>query len=282
MTDKRALKILFDTYWSSIGWKTTGWETTPKTPPDDFAYAKASGYMFDPVELSHDATIDWLFSSFEQVNLEEVIKAFLASLSSRRLHLRSALGSYAIARKFPRHSFTGENRCEVCGLYNSTENEKDDLNVLNFERYKWGGVRHLDPLYIAFDLKLFKTVEIAEPTDDDRKILKEIVRTARNLNSEARVRDLEKALAPVIKSNQAEREVLIQILSYCGILHPKEHPGFFHSFIKDSDRTLPPVSKIDWNYPACWWRGKDGINDDALKYYFGSHSNVSDALTQTL
>lgn len=275
MTDKRALKILFDTYWSSAGWK-----TDPTTPPDDYAYAKASGYMFDPVELSHDETIDWLFRSYEQVNLEEVAKAFLASLSKRRLDLRSALGSYAIARNFPRHPFTGENCCKVCGLYNSTG--KDDLNVLNFERYKWGGVRHLDPLYIAFDLKLFRAAEIAEPTDEDKKILKEIASTVRNLNIDARVRDLEKALAHVIKSNQAEREVLIQIFAYCGILQPREHPGFFHSFTNDTDRTFPSVSKIDWDYPACWWRGKDGINDDALTYYFGSHSNVPDALIRTL
>jgi hypothetical protein len=36
----------------------------------------------------------------------EVGEAFLASLTSRRLDLRSALGSYAVARLLPEHSLT--------------------------------------------------------------------------------------------------------------------------------------------------------------------------------
>jgi hypothetical protein len=267
MVDKRALKILFDTYWSSAGWK-----KNRNTLPDDFAYAKASGYMFDPVNLSHDEIIDWLFKVFEQVTLGDVVNGFLASLSTRRLELRSALGSYAVARHFPRHNLTRNHRCEVCGLTNSKPN-KEDPNVLNFERYKWGGVRHLDPLYIALDLELFAATEKLLPTVEDIEILKRIIEAARRLNADAKVRDLEKALATIIKSNKEEREILIQILSYCGILQPREQAGFFSSFVNDVDRSLPPVSKIDWDYPVCWWRGKDGVNDESLQYYFPQLNN---------
>ena len=43
--DKRALKILLDTFWSPAGWKP---EAQRITPPADYAYAKGKGTM-----LSH-------------------------------------------------------------------------------------------------------------------------------------------------------------------------------------------------------------------------------------
>jgi hypothetical protein len=44
MIDKKALRILSSTYWSS-----TGWRDKYHTPPDDFKYAKSQGLMFDPI-----------------------------------------------------------------------------------------------------------------------------------------------------------------------------------------------------------------------------------------
>jgi hypothetical protein len=40
--DKKAVGILLSTYWSSEGWR-----EPPTTAPDDFAYARAAGLMFD-------------------------------------------------------------------------------------------------------------------------------------------------------------------------------------------------------------------------------------------
>ena len=49
--DKRAKKILFNTYWSKNGWK----ENTEQYPSsEDFIYAKEKGLMFDPFSISHD------------------------------------------------------------------------------------------------------------------------------------------------------------------------------------------------------------------------------------
>lgn len=263
LTDKKAIQILSKTFWSSNGWK-----SKYETPPDDFSYAKMAGYMFDPVKLSHDEIVGWLFQEFEQVQPDKIADAFLASLTTRRLELRSALGSYAVARNFPDHTFTGNYfSCSICGIY-GPERSEQDVSVLNFERYKWGGVRHLDPIYIALDLKLFTATEKIISTEEDLAILTRIIKIVRELPAEARVRDLEKALAKVIKSNKEEREILIQILAYCGILQPKDQIGFFDSFVNADERVLPPVSKIDWTYPACWWRGKDGVNGNSMKHYF--------------
>ena len=263
MTDQKALRILFNTFWSSAGWKP---EYSIST--EDLAYARNAGYMFEAVHLSHDEIVAWLVRSVKTANPGKISKAFLASLGTRRLELRSALGSYAIAKNFPLHRYQNSGYCcRICGAFDS-KHSPSDLNVLNFERYKLGGVRHEQPEYIAFDLEQFDKLDEVEPTNQDLNEMRQILSIVRNCEPQSRPRDLEKQLAKVFESNKAEREILIQILGYCGILQPQNHHGYFQSFVDYFNRTIPPVNKIDWTYPVCWWRGSDGINQTALEYYF--------------
>ncbi len=110
--------------------------------------------MFDPMEVSHDVVIERLRSVVAKLSPHVMADAFVASLSSRRLEWRSAFSSYAVFQNLQSHSALGEqSRCNCCGLYLSSK--KEDLSVLNFERLKWGGVRHLYPTYAMIDLELF-------------------------------------------------------------------------------------------------------------------------------
>ena len=262
MADKKALKILYDTYWSSLGWKKGKY-----TPFEDFTYAQNAGVMFQPVSFSHDEAVKWLVSSYADVNLENICNAFLVSLSTRRLELRSALGSFAIARNFPAHNYHGNKYCcTICGSFKHPS--PFDLSLFNFERYKWGGVRHEHPEYIAFDLEQFSKLEPVKPTIQDLDLMRNIIDTIRQTKPEARPRDVEKELRVTLVSNIKEREILLEILAYCGILQPGKHEGYYQSFPHYFKRTFPHVNKIDWTYPICWWHGLDGVNEDALAYYF--------------
>jgi hypothetical protein len=128
-----------------------------------------------------------------------------------------------------------------------------DLSLLNCEGYKWGGARHLDSHYIAFDLERFFHRERPAPSFDDVPVMNRIIDTAMSLHPEARPREMERALVGVLVSNREEREILIQILSYCGILQPKGFPGFLRSFVNFRDRRVRPDAwKIDWEYPISW------------------------------
>ncbi len=271
VTNERGLRILFDSYWSSKGWR-----TEPNTSDEDFAYARDSGYMFDPKNLNHDEVVKWLLASARRVSREDVANAFMTSFRSRKLDWRSALGSYAFARNFPDHRFAVDGRysfssrvCVICGLY--AERSEIDLNVLNFERHKWGGVEHDVPTYAAFDLDQFSSVEPPEPGKDDRQLLDGILKAAEALAPDARVADLERALTGMFRSNRGERRIVIEILGICGILQPKSHLGYFERFPSFAERETdyPPVHKIDWRYPVCWWRGRDRVDRRAVSDYFG-------------
>jgi hypothetical protein len=265
--DKKALQILIDTYWSPKGWKK---DRTINSA--DFAYARQAGYMFDPVTMTHGDIVARLLIIRSRVSIEQVTDAFLASLSARRLELRSALGSFSFAAHFPDHRLVEQvaDPCRLCGLYGHSAGKREDLNVLSFERWKWGGVRHLDPLYCWFDLMQFEKTNLVAPTQEDYSILARIVEIASGLPPNAKPNELEKRISKTIKSNSSERRVLIEILGYCGILKPADRCGFLQAFtsIEHRNRDRPPDHTNDWSYPVTWWQGADGVDRDALNRLF--------------
>ena len=93
MADKKALKILFKRYWSSNGW------TDAYISKEELDYAKNTGTMFDPINVSHNELIQDITELTNSLDLKEVSEQFIASLSTRRLDLRSALGSYIVGKK---------------------------------------------------------------------------------------------------------------------------------------------------------------------------------------
>lgn len=271
--DKKAKDILFKTYWSSKGWK-MGKECY--TDPDDFAYAKEKGFMFDPFTISHDDCVKRIIEIRDTITLDQVTKAFLSSLSTRRLDWRSGIASYYVAKHIIPHKYTpvesghsynmdGEivhtsytcKVCEKCGVVGNESYANEDLNVLNFERLKWGGVRHGRLLYTLFDLDQFRKEQISKPVKMDIEILKNFLIAIRSCDSRdypSKLRDKLKDI-PNFKSNKSERDTMIEILACIGVLKPMS-----------CDRPI----RGDWNY-AAYWRGEDGYDAEMVEIYWGKY-----------
>ena len=272
--DKKGKKILFQTYWSSRGWK-----DEHSISPEDFTYAKEKGMMFDPITISHDECVRRIVKLADTITMEQVSKAFLSSLSTRRLELRSAVGSYYVAKLFTEHKYTPvesgyfyedgvvihtSHTCRICrdlqyGIYGQEHYVNEDLSVLNFERIKWGGVRHGELLYTLFDLEQFVKEEIPDPTKEDVEILKDILSAVDSCNPTDYPGALRDKLSEItkLKANKAERAVIIEILACIGVLQPK-------SFDRKES------GKHDWNY-ATYWRGEDGYDRTLVEQYFGKY-----------
>lgn len=263
--NKRALKILLDAFWSPAGWKP---KASCGPSPDDFEYAKAQGLMFDPVRLDHWQAQAELLKAVEQLDRRRVANAFLASLSTRRLDLRSAFGSFVVFQHMAPHvELDVDGRCGICGMYLGQFEE--NLNVLNFERHKWGGVRHHQVVYAALDLRLFLQEPAAQPVPEDVKILRALIDTMRAVPAETTSAGLQAHFAKLLKSNKAERDALVGLLGFCGILGTKDHPGYSDAFVPSCERQLPDRHFVDMSYPACWWTGRSGVNETKLEEYFG-------------
>lgn len=272
--DEKAKKILFQTYWSKNGWKDEYTIT-----PEDFAYAKEKGLMFDTITISHDDCIKQIIEIVSSISIEQVVKAFLSSLSTRRLDWRSGIASYYIAKLLTPHQYVPievgcscidngriavANTCGVCKnvKYGVIGNEKYidvDLNVLNFERIKWGGVRHGELIYTLFDLEQFKKEQIIDPSKIDIEIFKTIlssIKACKTGDFPSVLCDKLKAI-PNLKSNKDERTVIIEILACIGILRPLSY-----------DRAVN--GKNDWTYIE-YWRGEDGYDEKIVEQYFGKY-----------
>jgi hypothetical protein len=187
--------------------------------------------------------------------------------------LRSPLGSFAVARFLPSHPCTSNGRsgaCVECGLWPTpSDAQSTDLNVLNFERLKWGGVRHTDVAYQVFDLEQFRKLAPRGPTQEDVALFRRILARIRTLAPKATASDFEKALAAIIPSSKAERRQLIEVLGLCGVL---SYPGYRNHFDDTEPPKDGPYRDTDWGVPAMYWRAKDGYNLDCLQEYFPSHA----------
>lgn len=252
-------------------WETTGWRKSPAWPgPEVMAAAMAAGVMFEePRTEDHDGWVRAARAAAGRLSAAEVGEAFLASLGSRRMDLRSALGSYAVARRLPEHAFVPASYSDRCAICDQPDRqpEPEDLNVFSFERFKFGGVRHDGVPYEAFDLEQFRLAPRLAPTRADLDLGQQLIDQLRQLppaTTAARTAPYLK----MIKGNKNERDVILEILSLCGILQADQHPGYADTYVPFTERTWPAKAYCFKGYPIWWWTADNGVNDHALHTFF--------------
>lgn len=259
-----ALGPLLGAFWSARGWR---------EPPDlpvgpDLDRAVASGVVFEgPTQRDHDGWVDAARRAAQSLSIDEVSSAFVGSLTSRRLDLRSALGSYAVARHLPEHPFrTGasERLCRVCGL--TADPAPQDLNVLSFERFKWGGVRRDDLRYVAFDLEQLALAP-RHPVDEAAVALgRRLLQTLREVPADETATGAVSRLG-LVRGNISERAVLLDVLGVCGVLAAAGRPGHLTDFVPYDERAHPSRHFVERAYPVSWWRGSDGVDEEAVRTF---------------
>ena len=245
--DKKAKDILFKTYWAAGGWK-----GEPGTNPADFEYAKSMGLMFDNLNITKPQLISTLDKAIHAIQVRTVTDAFLCSLTNKRLDWRSGLGSYANARRILAKTDYSDFYWD-CG-------DKEDLNILNFERIKWGGVRHIYALYNLLDLQLLNKETITSPTKDDISILQTILNIIYGSEPDDHPSKLRDRLKEILKFSKYETHTLMEILGSAEIIKPLKY-----------DRKEP--GKRDWTF-ITFWRGEDGYDRQKVNFYFGEYSII--------
>ncbi len=190
--------------------------------------------------------------------LDAVAEAFVASLSSREVHLRPPLSSYYAVRSIEAHVLSGDVVCTQCQQFAQWEH---DFNSTNFARLKWGAPPRIYGVDHAFVLERFAAEARLSPSDEDWSILRRMFEAVESLPRDARTRDLERAWQPVVRSSREERDALIEILVAAEVLKP--------SRTTPADvRSIPLRS--NWSDQAALWRASDGVNRDRAISLFGA------------
>lgn len=273
-------RILLKTFWNSKGYVYTD------PTPEEFAIAVKEGYMFEQTwNLSHAEVLSGLREVTDRIEAQDVANAFLYSISTRALEYRSAMGTYYYAKAVPEHEPHCATRCGRCSWiegYCDFRVQKTKYregpwwpkhtieNASNFERYKFGGRNHNQVQYALFDLTQFRKLPKVTPTEEDRRMLRELLAAISELPPTKRaggLRDLW-VKKKIIPGNRYEITSLIDILGLCGVLSSAEHPCpevEFRGYLGID----PPEPRNDFSYPVCWWRASDGVNRERFRHVFG-------------
>ena len=237
------------------------------------------GVLTAPADRDHDEVIAELMEVCKTVDLKDLVNGFLYSLSTGKNQYRTALASYLFAkgitkhkadcRRFP-HSFTG---CSICGL-SIEENGKShiedslsrytlyyplDHNIIRIQRAD----------YALFDLKQFSKLPKVTYTKEDVDILVKILKLAGEMGKGNKFTLLQKLItrAKFVKATGNEVNVILGVLSVCGVLQTPEHRGYAEKFTPYIDRHFEGY-ETELFYPLFYWKGRDGVDAGALKRIF--------------
>jgi len=224
---------------------------------------------------SHDDLVGMATSAAGAASKVAVVGAFVASLSTRRLDWRSALGSYAAVRHLPPHSFVPSAHfgpvCAVCGLREVVDYRPDALKELRRTQSRL--IRFYDLTYATCDLSHLGELAADPPGPKDVEILQRVVSGLRALGPEATLESLDPALRGTFKSNKGQRRYALEALGVAGVLCPPDAPSYFDQWVSADDRETVLQSRHfyarDTAYPLQRWTGSAGLNEEALEWWFG-------------
>ncbi|WP_153796696.1 hypothetical protein [Foetidibacter luteolus] len=241
------------------------------TSKEDFEFAKKEGLMFDLQYQEHDEAIAIIQREIKKIEKKEVADSYLASFYSVGKEYRSTLPVVAILHSFPIHGFVpySPENPKVCKICASSNRKKVDFSFLNMVRYKLGGIVTHDVYAYAFYLQQYNLMVAKKPFEKDLEIFKLILKCFADAASDETPSDIQKKIKSIsgFKSTEEERKVFIDGLGFCSILENDDKKGFLKKYTCLGFAPRKSRSS-DWSFPVDWWMGKDGINMDAIDYWF--------------
>ncbi len=253
-------------------------ESTGGVSEEIFDALVAAGVFFRPnvIYLSHDEAVLGAISAVHDSSKERLAGSFLASLSTRRLHLRSGLGTFAILRNLPKHALQlGEAHCAVCGV--APSQNPVGRNLAMAALFTSGGVIGVTPQALQFTLRQYNVLTTAAaPCSEDFRIFSTILDVLSDAaeTDTAKVK-VERGIRAIdgFKCNKAEAQLILETLGYCGVLQPVGRPSMLDRYVSIGHAPRSSHSS-DWRYPVDLWHGKDGINREAMRFWFGQYTEL--------
>ena len=242
------------------------------------------GILIAPYTRSHDNLLKELSEVQESLDLKDIVNGFMHSLSTGKNHYRTALASYFYARSMPKHEairdyVTGlqknKNGCPVCGM---RLDEKCICHVEDsFSRFilyypnKYTVKDIQTPEYALFDLKQFRELPKVSYTKEDVDILVNILKVIESMADHNNFSAVQKLITrgKMIPASGDEINVVLGVLSVCGVLQTPEHRGYNERFTAWSDKGFVGM-ETELFYPLFHWRGRHGISKIALSEIFPS------------
>lgn len=244
--------------------------------------------MQEELENVHDMWNDKLFLEYKKCVKGKVVESFMNSFSSNRPELRSALPVFAIMQTFPNHKFVLRDNQDLkrespCGICSTAYGYPKELNEKKLETLlmciNTGGLIGHDLPYYYHYLHFFNgnaDVNDIKVNEEDIRIFSEILDILLNIEeNDTLKKEVIKSIGKIkgFKTKPEQRQVLLETLGYCSILETEKYKGLLKEY---TNLAVAPrkTHSSDWNYPVDFWLGKDGINKEAFKFWFGDYKEL--------
>ncbi|MBP5654246.1 MAG: hypothetical protein J6X33_01905 [Clostridiales bacterium] len=242
------------------------------------------GVLIEPRNCSHDEVMNELKKAWNALDIKDLVNGFLYSLSTGRNQYRTALASYLIARVMPEHEAKRESvmgparlndACPVCGMKLNEDyvcHIEDSLSRYTLYYPQKATIPEMQtPEYVLFDLKQFKDLPKVSYTEKDVEILVNILKLAESMGDHNNYTALQKLItrSQILDATGNEINVILGVLSVCGVLQTPERKGFAEKFTNIADRRNYGL-ETEISYPLFHWHGRNGVDKKALKEIFPS------------
>ena len=225
----------------------------------------------EPLATTHDELVACTIEVRQQLVADTVGRWFARSLLPRYMRWRGAFMTWAEVRflaPHPHSARTGSSECLVCGMYRrwsadlERASRREIYELRKADSYQFNG---LVGAYIELELSLLDPPPEDEPIDYTP--LKRALDALRHCDADitpAKARALLKGIVPA-----DARWAVIESLGAAGILSARNHPSPFDRFITSEEAAANKQrARTDSPYPFQYWRGSDGVREDAVKFYF--------------
>ena len=119
---------------------------------------------------------------------------------------------------------------------------------------------------MAFDLEQFALAPRPEVDPRAIELARALIQALRDAPPHATPTQVLPRLGG-LPGNKGQRRNILIAFGFCGILSTPGHPNYADTFVAFEHRNLAPGHFMDTNYPACWWRGHNGIDEDRLRQF---------------
>lgn len=226
--------------------------------------------MFDERKLDHGQVLRWAIVERDATTKKQIVAAFRAGIANKQPQLWSALGSWAMLMHIEHHRLQRHHDrcCGICGTFPGSH--ETDLNDMNFERFKWGGVRHDSVLYAAHDLSCLRNEGLPVPVRNADDCLIRLLQACHRMSIRDRGTKLPAVIAKATGIPVSSCASIADALSYAGVLRPAGKPSFIDQWINYSQVVSdPPDRETELNWPLQHWKGLDGVHIPSVAWWFG-------------
>ncbi len=239
------------------------------------ARCEAAGFPLGrEARIPHDEAVDRLRRRASALEAEDVARAFLAGLTPGFPRGRQPLISFAFARHLPAHAFAPavegkgpqETLCLVCGLHALEVLDPTEVELRLWLGWAWNE----RPIRYLVDLEAFDPAA-------GRAVLEALLQAALDLPPEATPSLLEKEagrrkLFP--GTDKYQRLGILEALAEAGVLPNGSLAPSWERFVPvperwEASRKMKGAPRSDIVLPFGAWRGRDGVDREAVRRLFG-------------